>query len=114
RIRRRYNRRHAYCFSDSGMHKIHRAMTVPAASAQRSEHVLKILQPPGSASAGRLRGKLNLFQATMLRWRALHPYSAVHVVRVERALSPALLRRCIEKRLEAAGLSGLVLDRPAG
>ena len=36
-----------------------------------------------------MRGKLNLFQATMLRWRELHPYSAVHVVRITRALEAA-------------------------
>ena len=27
-------------------------------------------------------GAFNLFQATMLRWRARHPYNAVHVARV--------------------------------
>jgi len=96
------------------MHKIHRAMAVPAASAQRSERAVKSLRPLRSGSAERLRGKLNLFQATMLSWRALHPYSAVHVVRVEQALSPGRLRRCIEKRLETSGLTGLVLDRSSG
>jgi hypothetical protein len=92
------------------MHKIHLGMSIPAASAQRSERAVKILQPLRSGSADRLRGKLNLFQATMLRWRALHPYSAVHVVRLEQTLSPVRLRRCIETRLETAGLGGLVLD----
>ena len=96
------------------MHKIHRAMSVPAASAQRTARAVKILQPLRSGSADRLRGKLNLFQATMLRWRALHPYSAVHVVCFDRALSPKRLRRCIEQRLETAGLTGLVLDRKRG
>lgn len=47
----------------------------------------------------------------MLRWRELHPYTAVHVVRLNRPLEPARLKRCIETRLESAGLTGLVLDR---
>ena len=28
-----------------------------------------------------MRGALNLFQATMLRWRSRHPYNAVHAAR---------------------------------
>ena len=39
-----------------------------------------------------MRGKLNLFQATMLRWRELHPYSAVHAVHVAAPLDAARLR----------------------
>lgn len=61
-----------------------------------------------------MRGKLNLFQATMLRWRDLHPYNAVHVVAVGQALEPARLRARIAGQLEAAGLTGLVLDRRRG
>jgi hypothetical protein len=58
-----------------------------------------------------MRGKLNLFQATMLRWRELHPYSAVHVVRVARPCEPQRLRDRIEALLESTGLTGLTLDR---
>jgi hypothetical protein len=57
-----------------------------------------------------MRGRLNLFQATMLRWRELHPYSAVHMVRVLRPCDPVRLKAHIEARLERAGLTGLVLD----
>ena len=58
-----------------------------------------------------MQGKLNLFQATMLRWRELHPYNAVHVVVVGQALEPARLKARIATLLESAGLTGLVLGR---
>jgi hypothetical protein len=56
-------------------------------------------------------GRLNLFQATMLDWRELHPYNAVHAVRIARVLDEAALARAIDSELSAAGLRGLVLDR---
>jgi hypothetical protein len=55
--------------------------------------------------------RLNLFQRMMLRWRDLHPYNPVHVVRVPLALDAPRLRTCIAQRLEAFGLTGLALDR---
>jgi hypothetical protein len=58
-----------------------------------------------------MKGRLNLFQAMMLRWRELHPYSAVHMVRVMQRLDPGRLRAQLERRLQSAGLTGLVLDR---
>jgi hypothetical protein len=58
-----------------------------------------------------MRGKLNLFQATMLRWRELHPYNAVHVVAVGQPLDPGHLEARIASLLESAGLNGLVLAR---
>jgi len=58
-----------------------------------------------------MRGRLNLFQATMLRWRDLHPYSAVHMVRVAKPCDPTRLKDQIEARLQAAGLTGFTLDR---
>jgi hypothetical protein len=57
-------------------------------------------------------GQLNLFQRMMLRWRDLHPYNPVHVVRVPAALEPERLRNCIAQRLEALRLTGLKVDRP--
>jgi hypothetical protein len=57
-----------------------------------------------------LKGRLNLFQASMLRWRGLHPYNAVHVVRVGAALDAQQLRRAIDAQLAAFGLAGLELD----
>lgn len=61
-----------------------------------------------------MQGKLNLFQITMLRWRELHPYNAVHVVAVEQGLEAERLRACIAIELEAAGLTGLCLARRRG
>ncbi|HEY2969255.1 MAG TPA: hypothetical protein VGK75_12925 [Casimicrobiaceae bacterium] len=72
------------------------------------------MQDLQSGRQGKLRGKLNLFQTTMLCWRELHPYIAVHIVRLDQPLEPARLKRCIEVRLETAGLTGLVLDRGRG
>jgi hypothetical protein len=57
-----------------------------------------------------MKGRLNLFQAAMLRWRELHPYNAVHVVAIERRLDAARLARDIDAQLEFLGLTDLVLD----
>ena len=57
-----------------------------------------------------MRGKLNVFQATMVRWKALHPYNAVHAVRIPGALDPERLRAAIKESLEHAGLTHLTLD----
>jgi hypothetical protein len=59
----------------------------------------------------RLRGRFNLFQAAMLRWRELHPYNAVHVVRIVKPFQRARVEAVIAERLQAAGLTGLVIDR---
>jgi hypothetical protein len=58
-----------------------------------------------------MKGRLNLFQSAMLRWRELHPYNAVHVVRVAGTLDRARLHDAIVKQLAFAGLAGLELDR---
>jgi hypothetical protein len=57
-----------------------------------------------------VKGRLNLFQAAMLRWRALHPYNAVHAMRIDRPLEAARLSAAIDGELQALGLTGLVLD----
>jgi hypothetical protein len=54
--------------------------------------------------------RLNLFQAMMLRWRELYPYSAVHALRVDEALAAARLQNVIAATLEERGLTGLELD----
>ena len=59
----------------------------------------------------RLTGRLNLFQRTMLDWRELHPYIAVHAVRIARPLDRLAATRAINETLEHAGLTGLELDR---
>ncbi len=57
-----------------------------------------------------MKGRFNLFQAAMLRWRALHPYSAVHAVHIDRPLDAQRLSTVIDGELEALGLTGLTLD----
>ncbi len=54
--------------------------------------------------------RLNLFQRMMLRWRELHPYNPVHVVRVPDRLDPDRLRDTIAARLGSLGLTGLSVD----
>ena len=61
-----------------------------------------------------MRGKLNLFQVTMLRWRELHPYSAVHAVHVASPLDALRLEDAIRRELEARGLTYLTLDAVRG
>ena len=58
-----------------------------------------------------MRGRLNAFQAAMLRWRDLHPYNAVHVIRITRELDRGQLAAAIGGELAATGLTGLALDR---
>ena len=50
-----------------------------------------------------MKGRLNLFQASMLRWRELHPYNAVHVVRIARPLVAADLQHAIDERADPLG-----------
>jgi len=59
-------------------------------------------------------GRLNLFQRTMLRWRELHPYNAVHVVAIPAPLDARRLQDRIQHRLERSGLTGFVLDSKRG
>ena len=58
-----------------------------------------------------MKGRLNLFQTAMIRWREMHPYNAVHVVHVPRPLDAARLEAGIRRKLEELGLTGLGLDR---
>ena len=61
-----------------------------------------------------MKGRLNLFQRTMLRWRALHPYNAVHVLQIDAPLDCARLRAGIARTLQDEGLTGLTLDSARG
>src|SRR5512136_2886551 len=58
-----------------------------------------------------MRGKLNEFQKNVLRWNRVHPYNAVHAVRIPRPLDPSRLIETINGELESLGLTGLVIDR---
>jgi hypothetical protein len=57
-----------------------------------------------------MKGRFNIFQCAMLRWRELHPYNAVHVVRVDSPLDATRLTRDIDTVFAHRGMTGLVLD----
>ena len=61
-----------------------------------------------------MRGKLNIFQKTMLQWNDLHPYNAVHVVRIPHALDLERLGKVINSTLETYGITNLTLNRDRG
>jgi len=61
-----------------------------------------------------MTGRLNLFQKTMLQWNELHPYNAVHLVRLAGAPDLRQLTRAIGHMLERRGLSGFTLNRARG
>jgi hypothetical protein len=60
------------------------------------------------------QGKLNFFQKTMLQWNDIHPYHAVHVLRIPAAFNSERLGGTINSILENHGLTGLTLDRNSG
>jgi hypothetical protein len=57
-----------------------------------------------------MRGRLNAFQRTMLRFRELHPYNAVHAVELAAPLDAAALAKAIDDELARRGLARLALD----
>jgi len=61
-----------------------------------------------------VEGALNLFQATMLRWRSRHPYNATHVAFVPHGLDASRLRSTLATALEETGLTGYALDAARG
>jgi hypothetical protein len=60
-----------------------------------------------------MRGRLNLFQAAMLRWRASYPYNAVHVAELPGPLDAARLSQAVDGYLTQAGIGKLALDTQA-
>jgi hypothetical protein len=54
--------------------------------------------------------RLNLFQRQMRRWRELHPYNPVHVLRIAAPLDLPRLQACLAARLQAARLGELAID----
>jgi len=57
------------------------------------------------------KGKLNVFQKTMLRWSEVHPYNAVHVVKIPQPIEMPKLTSILNSHLEGYGLTNLVVDR---
>jgi hypothetical protein len=60
-----------------------------------------------------MHGRLNSFQKTMLQWYDMHPYNAVHVVRIPGVLNGGRLRLRVNSRLAQHGLTQLELNREA-
>jgi len=54
---------------------------------------------------GTMKGRLNLFQAAMLRWRASYPYNAVHVAELPGDLDHARLSKAIDDHLSHVGVA---------
>ncbi len=61
-----------------------------------------------------MAGKLNIFQKTMLQWNEMHPYNAVHVVRVPQAPDLGRLSHIIDSEMEQLCLTGLSIDKQKG
>lgn len=57
-----------------------------------------------------MTGRFNTFQRTMLLWDDMHPYNAVHVVKVPSVCEPERLKRTLESILEERGITGLWID----
>jgi len=61
-----------------------------------------------------MKGRLNIFQRTMLDWNELHPYNAVHVARVSRTLDLNRLEHAIRTTLDDSGLARVTLNPSRG
>jgi hypothetical protein len=59
-------------------------------------------------------GQLNSFQRTMLHWSDLHPYNAVHVVRIVGPLDLNQVQNAIAGVLQKHGLVAIELNRSRG
>jgi len=57
-----------------------------------------------------MRGRLNLFQAAMVRWRELWPYNAVHVAELAGPLNLAKLASAVARHVAEVGVGALTLD----
>lgn len=71
-------------------------------------------QSIGATSAGPGSGRLNEFQRTMLQWGRLHPYNAVHVVRVDSPIEAGHLSAAISHILAEAGLTNYSVNERGG
>jgi len=59
-------------------------------------------------------GRLSSFQKTMLQWDDLHPYNAVHGVRLAGSVPSDRLREALDRALAGRGLTGLSISRREG
>jgi NRPS condensation-like uncharacterized protein len=68
----------------------------------------------GSGVAPQFAGRFNQFQRTMLQWSGLHPYHAVHVLKVEQPLAGGRYEERLNLVIEQCGLAALSLDEGGG
>ena len=68
----------------------------------------------GTRGRRRMPGRLNVFQIAMLEWRDMHPYNAVHAVRIDGVLDAGRICDAIDDTLARIGTTGYVLDRAHG
>ncbi len=57
-----------------------------------------------------MRQLLNQFQKTMLQWNNLHPYNAIHGLRLPKPAHPQQLQASIHQTLEAKGLTQCLIS----
>jgi hypothetical protein len=61
-----------------------------------------------------MHARLSSFQKTMLQWDDLHPYNAVHAVRLAGAVPANRLGDALDQALAGRGLTGLSISRREG
>ncbi len=59
-------------------------------------------------------GRYNQFQRTMLQWSSLHPYNAVHVIHLGKAIEPVRFGERLNHVLSLCGLGNLTIDTKGG
>jgi len=64
--------------------------------------------------AGPVSGRLNDFQRTMLQWNGLHPYNAVHVLRIEGSIGRERFEDRVRHILTTAGLTNYSVEEGRG
>jgi len=57
-----------------------------------------------------MKGRFNLFQASMLRWRDQHPYNGIHVFRMQGALDRGRLEQAINDVIGGLGVARVDID----
>ncbi|MGC2061545.1 MAG: hypothetical protein WA610_01110 [Thermodesulfovibrionales bacterium] len=61
-----------------------------------------------------MRGRLNIFQRTMLQWDSFHPYNAVVLIKLPGRLNGERLRASLDAVIERFGIGAFSFDRTLG
>ena len=57
-----------------------------------------------------MKGRLNIFQRTMLQWDSFYPYNAIGIMRIPARLEEAALKDALRQVLERQGIGSLEID----